>query len=471
MNFVEFSSNYSPAVEKICEYLEVSDVKNLSLVYREWFSATNTSLTQRTCITVKNCYYWKFQRKYSSIAVFIGNFDINVYLEDFLKWFKSVNAHQEFLVDFLTFGTDASINVETLKLLTNLKSLKCLTLIAGFFEPLKEPIDISLNLIEFKLYSKNRSSDYQPYLSSICKSNNSLREIDSDIDEELLEIVVQHCPKIETLKNLLVDSKSIEILNRLGNLNNLHISLQPESDGKLISGFNCKTLTKLEIASNFEEADFNVFLENMPNLTDLKLTTNLKQWRVLALIAAKLENLKSLNLNCRPDEMVLEQHRPVFPYLEELKISFLTANDLLTRFSTPKIRKLSINGSISREEFLNFMNSDYANLEELSIQHLDIPSNHICMVLRHLVSLKLLHVYNCSFFSDKCIIAILDSEIQDAQFTVSNFERMFLWKLKVNKKWSIQETELSPSKYISKILKQFVMGICFFRLQRTYSNF
>ncbi|KAL5288679.1 hypothetical protein ACFFRR_009103 [Megaselia abdita] len=445
MSFVKFPFYFSPAVSKICEYLDVSDIKKLSLVSKEWFSATSTSLAQRTCIKVKYCYYWKFLRKYLNISVEFDN--INLYLVDFLKWYNDMNKDQKFSIKCLTLSTTGVIDVQTLRLVAELKSLESLILKAYRLIKLNDIVDTSLDLKEFRLEMTEHSEYCQDYIESICKSNITLKHFHSDIiDEKSFDVVAENCPEIESLSHLKIkiNANTVKILSKLKNLKSLKISI---SETNKLSTLNFTKIWSLDLSGSFEYNDFSEFIQKNPNFIDLKLTIReLKHWEVLSLLAAYSIYLKSLKLLCDPENFIIQQHRPIFLKLERLEITNVVANDLLTTFSTPKIKEIVFHGILTSEEFRNLIKDDYVYLEDLTIQHLNIPEIDFCRVVKQLSSLKILNIYNCELFSDECLNVICKSQIQKANITALNFRSVNWWENLFQNKlaFNTEEKETSP---------------------------
>lgn len=454
MNFVLIPSYFSPAVNKLCEHLDVSDIKNLSLVSKEWFLATNTPLTKRTCITVKYVYYWKFKRRYQNIYVDIGDYEINKYLKHFLSWYNSENDDSKFLISELSLGTYKPVNSETFKMICQLKCLKSLTLRTNYLEPFDESLEISLKLREFGLYVSSfyRNHDdlthAEKYIKNICQNNREITKFHCDyLTEGSLKMVTENCPRIQSLNYYNKLSLYPVALNSLYGTGPVReLAFFGIQDYKLFK-LDGLDLRKLALILTTGHSEFEDLLKKFPKITHLSLTVlKLEEW-VIQTISKRLQNLTSFNLICGQGTVFTEQQ--ILPKLKSFKVNNLTTTHLLTKISTPSIVKIIANDIVSKEEFLNFLKDDYDHLKQLSIKELLHSSDYeICCVLKRLTSLRFLKISNCENFTQSCLETICDSGILNAEITM--FSKISYWKFKLfNRKWSFKEKVIGSECHLS----------------------
>ncbi|KAL5290287.1 hypothetical protein ACFFRR_009933 [Megaselia abdita] len=455
MNILEFPSYFYPVVLRICDFLRISDIKNLSLVSKEWFQATHTPLVQRTQINVNYCYYWKFLRKYENISIVIGDFDINLYLRDFLSWYKTSNVDKGYLIKKLSLSTYKKINSKTFHLLLELKSLKVLSIKANYLEEFDHSLELSLGLIEFGLYVSSFHQNHnfchaEIYLKNICRNNRALKVFHCDyFTEDGIKYLLENCTAIENLNyynKLDLYPPAINSLYESDVERNLIFFGIHDIELFNLKHLKIENIKKMSLFVTMKEGLTELFIK-LSNVTHLSLTViNLEQW-LLSSLALYLKNLTCLILIYGHGSEITEQI--ILPKLMQLEISNLTRNHLLENIYAPVVSRIRINYAVSKEEFLNFMNDDYKLLEELKIRNLhQSTETEICSVLKKRQLLKTLKIENCENFSIECLKTICDSQIKKAEITT--FSDISLWRFKIfNRKWKLEETRINTNRKLT----------------------
>lgn len=186
MEFINYPTRYHDVVSILCDYLEYTQLKSLSLISREWFEATSPFFVERSTLILKdegnefdvnkssrthrNFKYYNFcNSEYDSLDI-----------QPLLKWYKETKSiNKNYQIKKLKI-CGFTLHTSILKLLKEFERIKFLEIWYCLHprDLTEVPVDLTLNLEELRFYVGMGDDRWGFTFMNIVQRNNTLKNVD-----------------------------------------------------------------------------------------------------------------------------------------------------------------------------------------------------------------------------------------------------------------------------------------------------
>lgn len=475
--FISNPCVFHHASRKICEHLNLSEKKSMSLVSRQWFESTCSSIVDQCVFRAKD---WRnvkktirHYRKYRIESEDVGR--ILRALHSSILEKKTMRPRKNFDIEKIILE-NCILSAEGIRSLFNFWSLVCLEIVHCKMGDGSGMIEVPpMNLEKLKVYNSipifienliNSSSKQMlkslhlstaqgsllsrleiPHLEKITIwETDNFHDLDTFLRRhsfltycnfeglqlpDFIFTTLSRCRrKLKTLKinrYSELSDYSLTVIRDMPSLEHLSLSRISLSADVLtkIGSPNLKTLDFCNMRTSLNFQNFQMLFKNMPNLTDLKLAyckQNITN-EVLTLIANSFLNLETLDVSGNDYLCIELDSKPKnFQNLRRLNLDNSKISDaFLTTIQAPKIHELDIYlDGVSCESIEKFIeNSPF--IKNLFLRNCDnLNDKTISNILRSLKYLEYLELNQGNNLTiDSVCSVLLGTFITKANLTVN----------------------------------------------------